>query len=575
MPCGSRSYYVYHRDSVRIPGTQAAAPMALRDALALPKKPDLVCLSHLRWDFVYQRPHHLMSRFARQQRVYFVEEPVLEPGVAAHLTLSITAEGVFVAVPHLPEGISDDGRRAALEKLLGLLLHDSSAYVLWYYTPMALEFTRHLAPVSVVYDCMDELSAFRGAPKDIVEREAELLRVADVVFTGGHSLHEAKRQHHPNIHPFPSSVDVGHFRAARRLLGEPADQAAIGRPRIGFIGVIDERMDTALLDGVAAARPDWHLVILGPVVKIDPRELPRRPNIHYLGPKAYRELPRYLAGWDAAILPFAATSRRASSRPRRRPSTSPPAARSSRPRSATSCARTASRGSCVLPTRSRISSARPRPRSATAAARGGAAPSTPCSRRRPGTAHGPGWPRSSTRASRWPCGPARPRRGRRGCARAARPDDARLPGGWRESAWGYSQVETEEELAERLGELFAAVRGSELLAGFCYTQFADTYQESNGLLYSDRSPEGPARAHPPRGARVAGRRAHRHRADDHAARDAARDARAVTARASALRPRGHGGAGGREHDGRRLGPHREDRQRGGGRRGPRGRRRCG
>ena len=286
-------------------GRKPRARMALRDALALPKKPDLVCLSHLRWDFVYQRPHHLMSRFARQQRVYFVEEPVFEPGVAAHLTLSITAEGVFVAVPHLPEGISDDGRRAALEKLLGMLLHDSSAYVLWYYTPMALEFTRHLAPVSVVYDCMDELSAFRGAPRDIIEREAELLRVADVVFTGGHSLHEAKRQHHPNIHPFPSSVDVGHFRAARRLLGESADQAAIGRPRIGFIGVIDERMDTALLDGVAAARPDWHLVILGPIVKIDPRELPRRPNIHYLGPKAYRELPRYLAGWAAAILPFA------------------------------------------------------------------------------------------------------------------------------------------------------------------------------------------------------------------------------------------------------------------------------
>jgi len=286
-------------------GRKARARLALREGLAVPKKPDLVCLSHLRWNFVYQRPHHLMSRFARQQRVYFVEEPVFAAGVDPQLTVSITAEGVFVAVPRLPEGISDELRCETLEKLLGLLLHDSSGYVLWYYTPMALEFTRNLAPVSVVYDCMDELSAFQGAPKDIGEREAELLRGADVVFTGGHSLYEAKQNQHGNIHPFPSSVDVGHFRAARRLLGDPADQAGIPHPRIGFFGVIDERMDTALLDGVAAARPDWHLVVLGPTVKIEPAELPRRQNIHYLGPKAYKELPRYLARWDVAILPFA------------------------------------------------------------------------------------------------------------------------------------------------------------------------------------------------------------------------------------------------------------------------------
>jgi UDP-galactopyranose mutase len=285
-------------------GSSARARTALREALH-PKKPDLVCLSHLRWNFVYQRPHHLMSRFARQQRVYFVEEPVFEPRITPHLTVSITPEGVVVAVPHLPEGISVDGRREGLEKLLGLLLRDSNGYLLWYYTPMALEFTRNLAPAAVVYDCMDELSAFRDAPTDIVAREAELMRAADVVFTGGHSLYETKQRQHANIHPFPSSVDVGHFRAARRLLGEPADQAGIGRPRIGFFGVIDERMDTALLDGVAAARPAWQLVMLGPTAKIDPSELPRRPNIHYLGPKTYKELPRYLARWDVAILPFA------------------------------------------------------------------------------------------------------------------------------------------------------------------------------------------------------------------------------------------------------------------------------
>ena len=286
-------------------GRTARAANATRETSLQAKKPDLVCLSHLRWNFVYQRPHHLMSRFARQQRVYFVEEPVHEPGITAHLGLSITAEGVFVVVPHLPEGVGGEAQRETVERLLGLLLRESTSYLLWYYTPMALDFTRHLDPVAVVYDCMDELSAFRGAPAELVQRETELLQVADVVFAGGHSLFEAKRNHHTNIHAFPSSVDVGHFRTARKLLGDPSDQAGIAHPRLGFYGVIDERMDLELLNAVARARPDWQIVMLGPTAKIEPSDLPRRPNIHYLGPKAYRDLPRYLARWDVAILPFA------------------------------------------------------------------------------------------------------------------------------------------------------------------------------------------------------------------------------------------------------------------------------
>ena len=286
-------------------GRKAQALPDSRETPLLAKKPDLVCLSHLRWNFVYQRPHHLMSRFARQQRVYFVEEPVFEPGIAAHLGLSITAEGVFVVVPHLPEALSPEGRRDALERLLGMLLRDSAGYVFWYYTPMALEFTRRLHPIAVVYDCMDELSAFRGAPTALVQLEADLMQAADVVFTGGQSLFESKRTRHSNIHAFPSSVDVGHFRAARKLLGDPVDQAGIAHPRLGFFGVIDERMDMALLEGVAAARPHWQLVILGPTAKIEPDDLPRRPNLHYLGQKPYRDLPRYLARWDVALLPFA------------------------------------------------------------------------------------------------------------------------------------------------------------------------------------------------------------------------------------------------------------------------------
>jgi UDP-galactopyranose mutase len=100
-------------------------------------------------------------------------------------------------------------------------------------------------------------------------------------------------------------VDVEHFASARSFAGEPPDQAAIAHPRLGFFGVIDERMDYDLLRGVAAARPGWHLVLIGPTAKIDPAALPRAANIHYLGAKSYAELPAYIAGWDAAMLPFA------------------------------------------------------------------------------------------------------------------------------------------------------------------------------------------------------------------------------------------------------------------------------
>jgi UDP-galactopyranose mutase len=268
--------------------------------------PDLVCLSHLRWNFVFQRPQHLLSRFARERRVFFFEEPVYGPG-QPRLQVTQSPEGVWVAVPHLPEGLEEhqvvDAQRGLLNELLAT--HGVQRYVTWYYTPMALPFTRHLYPLATVYDCMDELSAFRGAPPGLLRNEAELLQRADLVFTGGQSLYEAKKDRHHSVHAFPSSVDVAHFASARASVAEPEDQAAIAHPRLGFFGVVDERMDLALLEAVADARPDWQLVIIGPVVKIDPASLPRRPNLHFLGGKPYAQLPTYLAGWDVALMPFA------------------------------------------------------------------------------------------------------------------------------------------------------------------------------------------------------------------------------------------------------------------------------
>ena len=268
--------------------------------------PDLLCLSHLRWDFVFQRPQHLMTRCARERRVFFVEEPIFRAGATARLQIQHCG-AVTVAVPLLPEGLSPDGCCSAQRLLIEQLIrtHRISEYLLWYYTPMALAYTERLSPLAIIYDCMDELSAFKGAPPMLKTLEAELMRRASLVLTGGQSLYEAKRHQHPNIHPFPSSVDVEHFGAARRISVDPPDQAPIPSPRLGFFGVIDERMDLALLDGIAAARPDWHIVMIGPVVKIDPASLPRRPNIHYLGSRQYDELPRYISGWDVALLPFA------------------------------------------------------------------------------------------------------------------------------------------------------------------------------------------------------------------------------------------------------------------------------
>ncbi|MFL6194839.1 MAG: glycosyltransferase family 1 protein [Thermoanaerobaculia bacterium] len=282
---------------------------AAGEAPGLTVKPDLVCLSHLRWDFVYQRPQHLMSRFARDRRVFFFEEPHFGDG-SPRLEVSERPGGVRVAVPHLPHGLSAEEAEAAQRGLLQDLLegHAVSDFILWFYTPMALPIASGLAPGAVVYDCMDELSLFRGAPPALLERERRLLEEADLVFTGGQSLYEAKRERHSSVHAFPSSIDADHFGRARDAAGslaEPADQAAIPRPRLGYFGVIDERIDLDLIAAAAAARPDWQWVMVGPVVKIDPGSLPRRANLHYLGMKSYDELPAYLAGWDAALMPFA------------------------------------------------------------------------------------------------------------------------------------------------------------------------------------------------------------------------------------------------------------------------------
>jgi len=305
----SRKVITFDRTRIHygIQPIDAVRSNTLRDALPSEPACDLICLSHLRWDFVYQRPQHLLGRGAKQRRVFFVEEPVIGEG-PLRLDLTTREEGVTVVVPHIPYDMANDSDFDSTQRsLIDRLLEENgiTEFVLWYYTPMALSFTRHLKPHAVVYDCMDELSAFRNAPVELKLREAELFERADMVFTGGQSLYEVKRKQHHSVHAFPSSIDANHFMRARVIDKDPADQAGIARPRVGFFGVIDERLDIELLAGIADLRPEFQLVIIGPVVKIDEKDLPRRANIHYLGGKSYKELPDYLSGWEAAILPFA------------------------------------------------------------------------------------------------------------------------------------------------------------------------------------------------------------------------------------------------------------------------------
>jgi len=268
---------------------------------------DLVCFSHLRWDFVYQRPQHLLTRCARDRRVFFIEEPIFGNG-SMRLDVREADAGVRVVVPHLPEGLrSEIATTAVMKEMIGRLFLENGIreYVFWYYTPMALTFTNHFNPIASVYDCMDELSAFKGAHDRLPELEKQLFKRVDLVFTGGQTLYEAKRNSHKAVHAFPSSIDVSHFGKARIATSDPEDQAGIPQPRLGFFGVIDERFDIELLDAVATQRPDWHFVMIGPVVKIHPGSLPKHPNVHYLGPKKYDELPIYLTNWDIALLLFA------------------------------------------------------------------------------------------------------------------------------------------------------------------------------------------------------------------------------------------------------------------------------
>ena len=276
--------------------------------------PHLVVFSHLRWNFVFQRPQHLLSRLAVHYPVVFIEEPMRCDG-PAWIERSSPMAGVEVLRPHTPvdaPGFHDD-QLAILEPLLSdwYAAEDIVDTIAWFYTPMALPLLQDLQPRAIVYDCMDELSAFKNAPRQMRQRETALIKAAQLVLTGGPSLYEAKRSLHPNVLCLPSAVDAVHYARDRAvadaaaMAAADALQGAFPPPRLGFFGVIDERLDLGLVAAVADAHPQAQVVMVGPVVKIDPNSLPQRPNLHWLGQQSYDVLPQLVAGWDVALMPFA------------------------------------------------------------------------------------------------------------------------------------------------------------------------------------------------------------------------------------------------------------------------------
>jgi UDP-galactopyranose mutase len=280
---------------------------------------DLVCISHLRWDFVWQRPQQILSRLARQYRVWFVEEPVttveetiprmemIEWQGARRRSVTVLRLVQPASHPHWI-GHGDPLTASTYSRLLFETLSSQGVKnpLVWLYTPMGMHFLDVLKPSLLVYDVMDQLSAFRGAPTELKDQERMLLRRAHVVFTGGASLYRAKLAYNPHTFLLPSGVEIDHFAPAanREQIERPTDMPHMQGPVIGYYGVIDERMDLDLIRRIAAERPHWQIVLVGPIAKLDQAELPQAPNIHYLGMKTYDQLPSYLAYFDVALVPF-------------------------------------------------------------------------------------------------------------------------------------------------------------------------------------------------------------------------------------------------------------------------------
>jgi len=260
---------------------------------------DMIVFCHLRWQFVYQRPQHIISRMSAHQKILLVEEPIhFEQHERGTATIDVINEQLHILQPKV-ESIE------AIAEVLNKYVLNKNVPVGWFYSASFSPLLGALQFETVVYDCMDELSLFKGAPQQLIDQEKYLLANADIVFTGGKSLYESKNKMHSNVYCFPSSVDEAHFSKALNGIAVPEDIANLAAPIVGYFGVIDERVDLALINDTAIKMPEVSFVMIGPIAKIQDSDLPKQHNIHYLGMKSYEELPNYLKGFSIAMMPFA------------------------------------------------------------------------------------------------------------------------------------------------------------------------------------------------------------------------------------------------------------------------------
>lgn len=289
-----------------------------RSVLSTPgtTEPGIVVFSHLRWKFVWQRPQQFLSRFAAKHRVLFIEEPIfdLPDGDDGRLELEAVAPNVMVSATHVPQSLQGAPelpevlRRCTREAIATFNMKgEFDCPLLWYYSPMGAAWSLgYFENCGVIYDCMDELSQFRGAPKELIDQEQRLMAKANIVFTGGYELWLKKSRQHPNVHFFGCGVEADHFGKARLAETEiPTELRDLPRPIVGWFGVVDERVDYDLVREMAAQRPDWSFVFVGPVVKVDPNDLPQAPNLHWLGARDYQDLPSYCKAFDVCVMAFA------------------------------------------------------------------------------------------------------------------------------------------------------------------------------------------------------------------------------------------------------------------------------
>ncbi|MBN1593755.1 MAG: glycosyltransferase [Candidatus Coatesbacteria bacterium] len=267
---------------------------------------------------LWQRPQQIAVRIANRHPVLYVwpryASELARRKSKSEFTPSDGAKGVHLLAPLLlPFERAIKGiYRINLKTISSLIsaalprIDADGRPVLWFYAPRFAPIIDSLDHAAVVYDIMDEHSAFGFARRETMELERRLLESADVVFAGTNALAERKAEFAPDIKYYPCGVEFDHFSSALGgSLPVPAALSEVEGPVIGYFGAVDDRLDFDMIFAVARAYPEWNFLLAGPWLSSRQRsELETTGNIILPGLVDYSELPAYLARFDVAILPF-------------------------------------------------------------------------------------------------------------------------------------------------------------------------------------------------------------------------------------------------------------------------------